>query len=163
MAQKGRYWVDANVFIWGCRDPYPLPDHRPYWDWFESQIDIGNIVSHWKAIDEVLEGEKKGEPEPIVQWVKTRKAKIIAPPDDEECQSLVGALCQYSYETFGPVKTVEFTKGADLFLIARAKLDSGAVVTQESEKKLVRIPQVCKQFGVTYMDMFQMARELKVK
>ena len=110
MARAGRYWVDANVFIWGCRDPYPLPVHRSYWDWFESQIDAGKIISHWKVIDEVIEGEKKEEPEPIVQWVKTRKPKLVAPPDDEECQKLVGELCAYSYETFGPIKTVEFTK-----------------------------------------------------
>ncbi len=64
---------------------------------------------------------------------------------------------------FGSVKTVEFTKGADLFLIARAALDDGAIVTQESEKKMVRIPTVCAAFGVRYLTLFQMNRELKMK
>jgi hypothetical protein len=162
MIQTGRYWVDANVFIWGNREPYPLPGARSYWDWFESQIDAGKIISHWKSVDEVIEGEKKAEHELIVQWVKTRKSKIIAPADTEECQRLVGEMCQYSYQKFGSVKTVEFTKGADLFLIARARLDSGAVVTQENTKKLVRIPTVCTAFGVRHMSIFEMNRELRM-
>jgi Domain of unknown function (DUF4411) len=70
------------------------------------------------------------------------------------------SVCQFSWDPFGPANTVEFTKGADLFLIARALLDDGAIVTQESEKKMVRIPKVCKQFGVRYRTIFQMNREL---
>jgi hypothetical protein len=159
----GRYWVDANVFIWGCREPYPLPGAQLYWNWFEKQIDAGKIVSHWKAVSEVTDGENKKGTESIVKWLKARKGKISAPADSQECQDLVGQLCVYSYDTFGSVKTVEFTRGADLWLIARAKLDSGVVVTQESEKKPVRIPAVCKAFGVRYVSLFQMNRELKVK
>jgi Domain of unknown function (DUF4411) len=161
----GRYWVDANSFIWGSRDPYPMPGAMAYWAWFESMVDKGKIISHWKAIKEVTDGEGKGQhQEQIVSWVKTRKSKLVEPtPDSEECQKLVGELCQYSYQNFGPVKTVEFTKGADLFLIARAALDGGAVVTQESEKKLVRIPTVCAHFGVEYRTLFQMNHELKMK
>jgi hypothetical protein len=60
-------------------------------------------------------------------------------------------------------KTVEFTRGADLWLIARAKLDDGAVVTQESDKKPVRIPTVCNQFAVPFKTIFQMNRELNIK
>ncbi|MFP5237669.1 MAG: DUF4411 family protein [Acidobacteriota bacterium] len=84
-------------------------------------------------------------------------------PDSKECQELVGNLCQFSYDTFGPTKTAEFTRGADLWLIARAKFDDGAVVTQEGDKKPVRIPTVCKQFGVPFKTIFQMNRELKSK
>jgi hypothetical protein len=161
---KRRYWVDANSFIWGARDPYPMPGVMAYWNWFEKMVETGKVTSHWKAIQEVLDGEKKGQPELIVSWVKTRRDKLIdQTPDSKECQALVGKLCQFSYEKFGSVKTVEFTKGADLFLIARAALDGGAIVTQESEKKMVRIPTVCAAFGVRYLTLFQMNRELKMK
>jgi hypothetical protein len=160
----GRYWVDANSLIWGARDPYPMDGAMSYWNWFEKMVDAGKITSHKLVIKEVLDGDKKGQPEPIISWVKTRQSKLADQmPDSEECQQLVGKLCQFSYEKFGPAKTVEFTKGADLFLIARALLDDGAVVTQESEKKLVRIPTVCAQFGVPYKTIFQMNKELKMK
>jgi hypothetical protein len=157
-----RYWVDANVFIWGNREPYPLPGARRYWDWFESQIDAGKIISHWKCIKEVTDGEKRDEPELIVQWVKTRKAKLTAPADSRQSSTLVGKMCAFCYEKFGSAKTVEFTRGGDLWLIAHAKLDEGTVVTQESTKKLVRIPTVCDKFEVPYASIFKMNSELKM-
>jgi Domain of unknown function (DUF4411) len=161
---KGRYWIDANSFIWGARDPYPMPGAMAYWNWFEKMVDEGKIISHKQVILEVLAGEKKGQLEPIVSWVKTRQEKLVdSTPDTKECQQLVGDLCQYSWDKFGAAKTAEFTKGADMWLIARAKIDDGAVVTQESDKKLVRIPTVCAHFKVRYMTLYQMNRELKMR
>jgi hypothetical protein len=161
---KGRYWVDANTFIWGAREPYPMDGAITYWNWFESMVEAGKITTHKKVIKEVLDGERKSQPDPLLSWVKTRQSKLAdQTPDSKELQALIGELCQFSYTKFGSPKTIEFTKGADLFLIARAALDDGAVVTQESEKKLVRIPSVCNQFHVHYMTIFQMNKELKMK
>jgi hypothetical protein len=141
-----------------------MPGGMPYWIWFERMVNAGKITSHRQAIQEVLLGEKKGETEPIIAWVKTRQTILIdSTPDSKECQKLVGELCQYAWDTFGPAKTPEFTKGADLWLIARAKLDDGAVVTQESDKKPVRIPAVCIHFKVRYKTLFQMNKELDMK
>jgi hypothetical protein len=160
---KGRYWVDANIFIWGARDPYPMDGAMKYWNWFEKMVDAGKITTHKRVIKEILAGEKKGDPDPLIPWVKTRQLKLAdQAPDSKHLQDLVGDLCQFSFTKFGAPKTIEFTKGADLFLIARAKLDDGAVVTQESEKKLVRVPTVCGEFGVKFMTIFQMNKELKM-
>ena len=161
---KGRYWVDANSFIWGAREPYPMPGAMKYWNWFEKMVDAKKIISHRQAIGEVLAGGKKGQVEEIVSWVKTRQGKLIdSALDSQECQALVGELCEFSWTKFGSAKTAEFTKGADLWLIARAKLDDGAVVTQESDKKLVRIPTVCSHFKVRFRTLFQMNKELEMK
>jgi hypothetical protein len=142
-----------------------MPGVMVYWNWFEKMVVAGKITSHKKVIKEILAGgEKKGQADPLITWVKTRQEKLAeSSPDSEECQALVGELCQFSYDTYGPAKTIEFTKGADLWLIARAKLDDGAVVTQESEKKPVRIPAVCTKFGVRFMPLYQMNKELNMK
>jgi hypothetical protein len=42
-------------------------------------------------------------------------------------------------------------------------LDDGAVVTQESEKKPVRIPAGSTKFGVRFMPLYQMNKELNMK
>jgi hypothetical protein len=161
---KGRYWVDANSFIWGARDPFPMSGMMAYWSWFEKQVASGKITSHRMVIDEVLAGTKKTDTDPLIVWVRSRKDKLAdSAAESKDCQELVGKLCQFSYDTFGPAKTAEFTRGADLWLIARAKLDDGAVVTQESDKKPVRIPTVCNHFGVPFKTIFQMNRELKVE
>ncbi len=160
---KGKYWVDANSFIWGAREPYPMPGADAYWDWFEKMVVAGKITTLKMVIQEVLAGSKSGDDERIVPWVKSRQGKLAdQSPDSQECTDLVGELCTYSYKKFGSAKTIEFTKGADLFLIARAKLDDGAVVTQESDRKLVRIPTICNEFGVRYKTLFQMNNELKM-
>jgi hypothetical protein len=159
----GKYWVDANVFIWGHREPYPLPGMQLYWNWFESQVAAGRITTHWKSFDEVIAGNKQGAEELIVSWAKSRKAKLVASNDNEESQALVGQICLYACETFGFRQANEFAKGADVLLIARAKLDSGTVVTQESIKKPVRIPAVCKAFGVPNMSLYQMNAALDIK
>ena len=159
---KGRYWVDANVFIWGSREPFPLPGFQRYWNQFERHVDAGKIISHWKSVDEVLEGSKKDKEDPIVKWVKSRRDKLKSPNDTEKHQRLVGEICKYCYDTFGPAKTPEFTRGADLWLIACAKIDSGVVVTQECQRKLIRIPAVCRAFNVRYMNLFQMNKELRI-
>lgn len=161
---NGRYWVDANSFIWGSRDPYPMPGAMVYWHWFEKMVKAGKVTSHKKVLKEVLQGEKKDKPEPIIAWVKSRQS-ILADqePDSKQCQGIVGQICDFSYEKFGPTKTIEFTKGADPWLIARALLDDGAVVTQESDKKLVRIPTVCRKFDVPYKTLYEMNRELGLK
>ena len=161
---KGRYWIDANAFIWGARDPFPMPGAAVYWNWFDKMVAAGKITTHKMVIEEVLAGAKAADTEPIIPWVKTRKGKLIDPAaDSKECTDLVGELCEYSLKEFGEAKTIEFTKGADLFLIARAKLDKGAVVTQESDTKRVRIPTVCRKFGVPYRTLFQMNKELDMK
>jgi hypothetical protein len=160
---KGRYWVDANSFIWGARDPFPMPGMMAYWSWFEKQVAAKKITSHKRVIEEVLGGTKKTDTDPLISWVRSRKDKLAdSASDSKECQELVGKLSEYSLTKFGMAKTIEFTWGADLWLIARAKLDDGAVVTQESDKKPVRIPAVCTKFGVPYKAISQMNKELNV-
>jgi hypothetical protein len=157
-----RYWVDANVFIWGAREPYRLPGMQRYWNWFESQVEAGRIISHRQVFDEVTKGEGKKGTELIVKWIKARKDVLVAPSDSRKCQQLVGDMCEFAQAEFGLTKTIEFTRGADLWLVANACIDSGVVVTQESEKKPVRIPAICRRFGVRYVGLFQMNHELKM-
>lgn len=141
-----------------------MPGMTVYWNWFEKQVTASKITSHKRVIDEVLAGTKKSDTDPLISRVRSRKDKLAdSSPDSKECQELVGELTEFSLEKFGMPKTIEFTRGADLWLVARAKLDDGAVVTQESEKKLVRIPTICKKFGVACRTLYEMNKELKIK
>ena len=141
-----------------------MPGAASYWSWFDKMLTAGKITTHKMVIDEVLAGARAEDAQPIIPWVKTRKDKLVDPSaDSQACTDLVGELCEYSMKEFGEAKTIEFTKGADLFLIARAKLDKGAVVTQESDSKRVRIPTVCRKFDVPYKTLFHMNKELDMK
>lgn len=141
-----------------------MPGDMVYWFWFEKQVAAGKITTHKMVIEEVLAGRKKNDSDPLIAWGRSRKDKLVDwTPDSEECQDIVGYLSEFSLAKFGMAKTIEFTRGADLWLIARAKLDDGTVVTQESDRKPVQIPTVCKEFGVPFKTIFQMNRELKIR
>jgi len=58
-------------------------------------------------------------------------------------------------------------RNADCWLVACAKHNDWTLVTEEklnlSKKNKVLIPNVCKTFGVRYLDTFAMLKELGVK
>jgi hypothetical protein len=159
----GRYWVDANVFIWGSNVPYPFERARGYWNWFASKIEEGIIVTHVKVYEEVIRGSKSKEDEPIIRWMKTRKDGGLRIKSGKEEQLLVGQICTRAFQILDQVKAHEFVKGADPFLIAHAKTDSGFVVTQESKRKEHRIPQLCREFNVAYINMYEMNEALQAQ
>lgn len=159
----GRYWVDANVFIWGSNVPYPFERARGYWNWFARKIDEGVIVTHVKVYEEVVRGSKTKEDEPIIRWMKTRKDDGLRIRSTKEHQLLVGQVCTRAFEKFDEIKAQEFIKGADPYLIAHAKLDSGFVVTQESKGKERRIPQMCREFGVECYNLYEMNEALQAE
>jgi len=158
-----RYWVDANVFIWGSREPFPFDGMKSYWDWFDKKLEEGVIVTHKRVYEEVIKGNIRDKEDRIVAWVRARKSKGLYIGSTEASQKLVGEICTYAFDKYAPSKAKRFVNGADPFLIAAASLESGTVVTQESRNKELRIPEVCAQFGVAYMNLFEMNRILKIR
>ena len=77
----------------------------------------------------------------IINWVENRDVKDIAKK--------------------------RFASGADGWLIAYAKTHSVTLVTNEKSqpesKKKVKIPDVCKNFDVSYRTVFYMLKDLKVQ
>jgi len=61
----------------------------------------------------------------------------------------------------------DFAKGADGWLVAYAQAKGCVVVTQEvfdpNVKNRVKIPNVCRAFGIEFLDTFAMLRALGVK
>ncbi len=95
--------------------------------------------------------------------MKTRKEDGLHIKSMKEHQLLVGQICTRAFEILDSNKAHEFVKGADLYLIAHAKLDSGFVVTQESKRKEHRIPQLCREFGVEYLNLYEMNEALQAE
>ena len=158
-----RYWVDANVFIGGNRDIYPIDEFRPYWNWFESMMEAGSIVTHKKVAAEVMEGLNFDKPDPIAVWVKARKNKGLNYSCTEESKVLAGRICEWAISHYGFKTANKFLDGADPLLMARAFVDGGKVVTQESANKEPRIPKVCAHFGIDWVTIGKMNQELKMK
>lgn len=73
----------------------------------------------------------------------------------------------YANVQFSPQAKDEFSRGADGWLIAYAKVHDAILVTLETYQQNVRrrvpIPNVCYQFGVARVDTFEMLRKLNVR
>jgi hypothetical protein len=70
-------------------------------------------------------------------------------------------------EQFSDAAKADFAAGADGWLVAYARSKGLIVVTHEvldpSIRRKVPIPNVCEAFGVSYVDTFEMLRELGVR
>jgi hypothetical protein len=72
-----------------------------------------------------------------------------------------------THSQFTDAAKADFASGADGWLVAKAMADNYVVVTREQFrpeiKRKVQIPNVCKPFGVTYVDTFEMLRQLGIR
>jgi hypothetical protein len=78
---------------------------------------------------------------------------------NETVQQCLGTIANHVVVRFKPHQVAEFLIGADAWLIAHAMDGDGVVVTQESErshKAKIKIPTICKVFGVRCVDTYKM-------
>ena len=158
-----RYWLDASSLIWCERDLFRLSMNPKYWAWLESKFHEGSIVTHKRIYAEVVKGTNGQTPSDLALWVKSRKGRWCSHGCTDESKELMGKIAEYCIRQYGYPVAKKFLSGADAQLIARAAVDGGVVVTQESTNKMPRIPGVCDQFKVKHMPMNKMNIELNMK
>lgn len=158
-----RYWLDASSLIWCDRELFRIDMIPKYWEWLESKLRDGSVVTHKKIYSEVVKGTKGEKPSQLGLWVKNRKGVWCSYGCTDESKVLMGKIAEYCLEKYSYETANEFLNGADALLIARAAVDSGIVVTQESVNKMPRIPGICDHFDVKHMPMNKMNIELKMK
>jgi len=116
------------------------------------------------SIDKVWD-EIKVKEDMLKEWVKKNFSLYFVSTNDEETQEIYSEIANWLIKTNykKPAKD-EFLNGADPWLIAAAKSKGHVVVTLEHKNDTIRkevpIPNVCEKFGVHYMDLFQMLKEL---
>ena len=162
-----KYLIDSNVFIEANRRYYSLDFALPFWKFLINSTREGRTLSIDRVYDEILKGKDN-----LADWAKRSFSFAFADTkDDEQIIEFYGALMQWA------VKQIQYTQAAkdefarvdnaDAWIISYAKVNSCIVVTQEvldlNIKKKIPIPNVCKEFGVKYVDTFQMLRELDFK
>lgn len=158
-----RYWLDASSLIWCDRDLFQLDMIPKYWHWLETKFSDGSVVTHKKIYDEVVKGAAGEKPSQLAIWVKSRKGPWCGYGCTDESKALAGEISTYCLGRWGYETSKEFLDGADALLIARAAIDEGIVVTQESVNKHPRIPGVCDYFHIKHMPMNKMNIALKMK
>ena len=158
-----RFWLDASSLIWCDRDLFRRAMIPKYWDWLASKFEDGSVVTHKRIYTEVIRGAQGEKPSELGLWVKNRKGAWCSYGCTDESKVAMGEISEYCLKKYGYDSAKEFLSGADALLIARAAVDKGVVVTQESVNKMPRIPGICDRFNVKHMPMNKMNIELNMK
>jgi Domain of unknown function (DUF4411) len=165
MPTDKRYLLDANVFIEAKRRYYAFDLCPGYWEclvWHHRAASI-------QSVDRVKVELERGADE-LSEWAESVMPQACFASCDEE--AVTGQYAQImawvqSQNQFFPEANAEFAASADGWLIAYAKVNSLIIVTQEvlapDARKKVPIPNVCEAFGVSYVDTFEMLRDLRAK
>jgi len=159
-----RYWLDADVIINAHNTHYPIGIANKFWLWMDRVVAEGVIVSPKRVFDEVIKNRKADDS--LLIWMHRHKLDGLSIKPTPEVDGIVTEIGDWVFSNpqYPNHQRLEFSKGADAWLIAAAEHDKGTVVTNESDKfpnsQRVRIPDVCHHFGVRRLTMDQLIREI---
>lgn len=157
------YLLDANTFIEAKNRYYSMAICPGYWQWILQSNQNAGVASIQFVKDELTNGN-----DDLAQWAKDH-SHLFIPNDDELTQQSYIQVVQYVMSLQG-IKTGaqdEFLRGADPWLIAKAIVTRATIVTHEkldrNIKRKILIPNVCENFGVKYIDTFDLLHDLEAK
>ncbi|MEN6511952.1 MAG: DUF4411 family protein [Chloroherpetonaceae bacterium] len=159
-----KYAMDSNVLISASRLHYPFDFAMPFWNGLLQYAEQGFICSIDKVQDELVQGTDE-----LAKWAKKTFSPYFLETDTAEIfanyQIIINwARIQTQYEQHAKD---EFYKldNADPWLISFAYTHKLTIVTHEVFdpyiKRKIPIPNVCRDFGIQYIDLYQMLRDLK--
>lgn len=159
------YLLDTNVLVQAHRRWYGFAFHPGFWDFLLTMHQRGRVISLDRVRKEVLEGDE------LESWVADKVPdSFFASTVSEAVVGNFAAMMQWVQDStqFREEAKAEFAGVADGWLAAYAAAHPHHVVVTHEEyspdaRKRVPLPNVCKQFGVLWIDTFQMLRELKAK
>jgi hypothetical protein len=164
MNGSNRYVLDANVFIQAKNSFYSFDICPGFWHALIAEHSNGRLCS----IDQVRK-ELLVQKDALSVWVKESVPKTFF--ESTEDQAVITAFQTIvnwvnAAAKFTPAAKAEFAAVADGWLVAFAKAKGLTVVTRERsapDAKKPKIPNLCDTFDVSYVDTFEMLKDLKVE
>lgn len=165
MISERKYALDANIFIEAKRRYYAFDLCPGFWAALIWHHEHGRIGS----IDKVKKELEHGADE-LNTWVaNTAPGSCFITTDNSDVVICFAQMVSWvqSQAQFNPEAKAEFASGTDGWLIAYAKTNGLVLVTHEilspDARRRVPMPNVCQQFGVAYVDTFEMLRDLNTR
>lgn len=166
MSQQKPMVLDTNVFIEPKNRYYSFDFCPGYWDFLIADFKDGNAVSILPVREELLAQEDE-----LAVWVKDIVPKVhfedcVKDPTVLAKQLEVAEYVQNNYSKPNVIADFLAPDVADSWVIAYAMAHEGIVVTHETHKsknKKVSMADVCDQFGIHHIDVFEFLRKEKAK
>jgi predicted nucleic acid-binding protein len=159
------YVLDTNVFVQAHRRHYAFEICPGFWDCLIHHHETGRLVSIDRVRDEILAGDT------LETWTKdSAPASLFATTADALVVRNYADMVRWvqANSQFNSEAKTEFARVADAWLCAYAKANGKHIVVTHEElnpqaKRRVPLPNVCKEFGVDYVDPFAMLKDRKVR
>ena len=143
------YIFDTSPFVILSRHFYPKR-FPTLWEKFDSMIQDEKIISVKEVFNEI---NSYGDTDRLIEWAKTHK-NIFLKPDREELVFVTEIFQIGHFQTL--IRKKERLQGkpvADPFIIAKAKILNGIVVSEEQwRKNSAKLPNICEHFKVECID-----------
>lgn len=161
---RDKYLIDANVFMTAHRQLYPFDLAPSFWEQLVEKASDRIVI-----IEEVQKELRRGQ-DLLVEWYERECAKftVLGIPDPKVIHSLrVIINSTNANEQYTPSAKKEFASSADSWLCAYGLAFGDTIVTLEKYeadiKKRVKIPNICREFGIKYIDLLQFMREIGIR
>ena len=142
------YVMDTGFFV-TCRSYYH-ENFPSFWNKMNEVVLVGKISSVKEVRNEL---ERYIKHPNLLEWAKNNR-HIFTIPSSEEIEIIRQILAIPKFQKIvGYQARMQGKPVADPFVIAKAWETRATVVTEESRKKVGKIPDVCKHFGVKCMNM----------
>lgn len=158
--------IDAGVLITANSLYYPVDRVPEFWDWLLHHAEAGRVRVPQEIYEELKEGPEDEGRDLLFDWVSDDEVKRHLLLDEEVDPVLVNKVVSDGYAPDLTDSEIEQI-GRDPFLVAYALCDvrSRTVVTTEvskpkKQRQNRKLPNVCDDFGVRWIDTFALVREL---
>lgn len=158
------YALDANILISFHRSYYPFDIAPGFWRQL-AEKSPGRVVLLDRIRNEIIKNDDE-----LSAWLKqhdkcfinmsAKDVNIIA-----EYQRIITSV--QSNKQYKESAKREFASVADSWICALALAYGYTVVTQEDyqpdAKKIVKIPNICREFNIPYINLLQFVREIGIR
>lgn len=119
------------------------------WASFDKMVKAGKIISVKEAFNEINDSKPE-----LFEWVQANKGIFCEPIEEEALFIAKIFLVKNFQQAIEQKKVLRGGAFADPFVIAKAKIINGIVVTQEKLKPTAaKIPNICAHFSVQCMNL----------
>lgn len=165
MNASDKYVLDANAFIEAKNRYYSFDICPGFWKSLLFQNREGRVCS----IDRI-ENELKVQDDLVCNWIKDEVPnEFFKKTEDAAVTKKYSEMVKwvYSQVQFTDAAKTEFSEVADGWVIAFAAANQRIVVTHETyspdARRKVPMPNICNQFKIEYVTVFDMLRNLNEK
>lgn len=147
------YILDTNIFVSAHRNTYPFDLAPTFWDFLLKLFESGKVALVDQVYSEIIYNADE-----LADWVTNNiTSGMILKSDNEDVIAAYTKIITkvQNNPQYTATAKIEFASCADSWIIAHALATNTTIVTEElmqkGAKRRVLIPNVCHEFGVSYI------------